>query len=216
MNDTMYIPKGQEALYENLTCENIVVDGVLEVAGTLFTKHISGKGFLFAGAIRAESIAVSDIDAADIAANTLLAERVRTVDLHAVQSAAVSCYLEAELVKAGRITLAESNISELIADEIIQLTPKKRSLLGTLWAASLRSKRTRWFHKSPPVDAIVEPVEAAPIVPMQVLTEDEKLLASEDFQRLKAMYHLQQNGGFRWQLMHNEPESPNPFMEDAA
>ena len=216
MNTTLYIPKGQEALYENLTCENIVVDGVLEVTGTLHTKHISGKGFLFAGAIRAESVAVSDIEAADIVANTLLAERVSAVDVHAVQSAAISCYLEAELVKAGRITLNDFNISTLMADEIIQLKPRKRKLLGTLLAASVRSKWTKWFHQSPPMDAIIELAEDTPVASAPVLSEKEKLLTDEDFQRLQAMLVLQQGGKYRWQLAPVTPENPNPFMERAA
>jgi len=104
MNKTMYIPKGQECRFDNLTCERIVVNGNLYVNGRLNTKHICGKGFVCAKWITATSITANTVDADTIATDTLIAKHVNAFDIHAVQSIAVSSLITATHVKTGHIT----------------------------------------------------------------------------------------------------------------
>ena len=156
----IYVPKGETVAYENLITERLVVDGFLKVAGDIKAKTISGQGVIEAGWISADSIRADDLESSSIACQRMIAKRVVALELFASESAAVSCLLSANYVKAGRLAVAISDIGEIKADEVINLKHKKRSLLRFLLASSLRAW---WMRFTAPqndaVDADFEPVE---------------------------------------------------------
>lgn len=145
----LYIPKGETRHYESVESGNIVVDGCLKVDGAIKARHISGRGVIQAGAVSARTVTVMDVEAAHIVAETLTAERVCAVEVHISGAAAVSCRLEAQLVEAGKLTVAGCEIGELRCDDVVNLPAKHRSLLGTLLAAFFRGLWCSWFCRAP-------------------------------------------------------------------
>lgn len=158
---TVYIPRGETVSYENLTTECLVVDGYLKVDCDLKAKTISGSGFIEASRVSADSIRTDDLEAVNVACARLIAKRVETSELFVSESAAVSCLLSADFVKAKRLTVALSDIDEIKADEVVNLTQKKRGLFRFLLASALRSL---WLRLTVPydndvVDADFEPAK---------------------------------------------------------
>ena len=157
---TVYIPHGETVSYENLTTERLVVKGCLKVSCDLKAKTISGGGFIEAGRVFADDIRADDLECASVACARLITKRVETSELFASESAAVSCLLSADYVKAGRLFVGLSDIDEVEADEIINLRQKKRSLFRFLLASSLRSWWTRLTAPAEDVvDADYEPAD---------------------------------------------------------
>ena len=136
---TVYIPKGETVCYESLTTEHLVVHGCLEVADGIKAGTIAGRGTVRAGAVNADVIRVDDVDAGSIVCKRLLAKRVQSPEVYASESAAVTCFLAACYVETGKLTVTLSEIDAVNAAEIVNLTPKKRTLFGTLFASLLRS-----------------------------------------------------------------------------
>ncbi len=169
---TVYISKGETVSYENLTTECLVVEGCLKVSCDLKAKTISG-GFIEAGRVSASDIRADDLECASVACARLTAKRVETSELFASESAAVSCLLSADYVKAGQLFVGLSDIDEVEADEIINLRQKKRSLFRFLLASSLRSW---WMRFTAPaedaVDAEYEVREPAPVVRLDTEKEN--------------------------------------------
>lgn len=164
-NENRIHPHGETVSYENLTTERLVVKGCLKVSCDLKAKTISGGGFIEAGRVFADDIRADDLECASVACARLIAKRVETSELFASESAAVSCLLSADYVKAGRLFVGLSDIDEVRADEIINLRQKKRSLFRFLLASSLRSW---WARLTAPVgdvvDAEYEVKETTPVV----------------------------------------------------
>ena len=157
---TVYIPHGETVSYENLTTERLVVKGCLKVSCDLKAKTISGSGFIEAGRVSADSIRTDNLESASVSCARLIAKRVETSELFASESAAVSCLLSADYVKAGRLSVGLSDIDEVQADEIINLRQKKRNLLRFLLVSSLRSWWTRFTAPAEgAVDADFEPAK---------------------------------------------------------
>ena len=136
---TVYIPKGETVHYESLATEHLVVRGHLHVDYGIKAKTITGGGTINAGTVDADVIRVDDVESGSIVCKRLLAKRVQAPEVFASESAAVSSFLSAAYVETGRLTVALSEIDEVNAQEVINLTPKKRTLLGTLLASLLRS-----------------------------------------------------------------------------
>ena len=145
----LFIPKGETRHYESVESGNIVVEGCLKVDGTVKARHISGHGVIAAGAVSARTVTAMDLEAAHIVAETLTAERVCAVEVHVSGAVEVSCRLEAQLVEAGKLTVAGCEIGELRCDDVINLPAKHRSLLGTLLASFFRSLWCSWFCRAP-------------------------------------------------------------------
>ena len=122
---TVYIPKGEIVRYESLMTEHLVVHGCLQVSNGIKARTITGQGTISAGTIDADVIRV--------------ARRARVQRDLASESATVSCFLSAAYVETGRLTVTLSEIDEVKAEEVVNLTPKKRTLFGTLLASLLRS-----------------------------------------------------------------------------
>ena len=136
---TVYIPKGETVRYESLMTEHLVVHGCLQVSNGIKARTIAGQGTINAGSIDADVIRVDDVEAGSIVCKRLLAKRVQSPEVFASESAAVSCFLSAAYVETGRLTVTLSEIDEVKAEEVVNLTPKKRTLFGTLLASLLRS-----------------------------------------------------------------------------
>ncbi len=136
---TVYIPKGEIVRYESLMTEHLVVHGCLQVSNGIKARTITGQGTISAGTIDADVIRVDDVEAGSIVCKRLLAKRVQSPEVFASESATVSCFLSAAYVETGRLTVTLSEIDEVKAEEVVNLTPKKRTLIGTLLASLLRS-----------------------------------------------------------------------------
>ena len=236
MKKTMYIPKGQELRFENVTCERLVVAGSIVVDGTINAKHISGGGVISANAISADTVSAGIINAGKIVTDRLIAKRVTAVEVRAVQSMAVSSYISAGFVKSEKVTLTEADIDDLHAGEVIKLSVKRRSLLGMLFAAFIRSVWTEIFCSpatsddgaSARYDAVTEDYSAAePSTEesgenAEAVAEAIKLMNDPEFLRLKAMYALADDSHIWTLTPTSEPpgravvyNGPNdPFADD--
>ena len=133
-----YIPKGKTVSYESLATDHLIVDGCLKTAYGVKAKTISGKGIVCAESISADVIRARELEANTIICKRLLADRVEAPEILASESAACSCYLSAAHVKTGRLTVTVSEVDTVEADEILHLSLRKRSMLGTLFASTLR------------------------------------------------------------------------------
>lgn len=139
MMKTVYIPKGKTVHYESLTTENLVIKGCLNVDYGVKAKTISGSGVLHAGTVGADTICIDDVEAASVVCKRLIAKRAQTPELFASESAAVSCFLSAAYVETGKLTVAISEVDEVVAQEVVHLASRKRTLWGTLFCSMLRS-----------------------------------------------------------------------------
>lgn len=204
---TIYIPSGETVCYENLITGRIVVKGCLKVLGDIKAKSISGDGVIYAGSVSADDIRVDDLETASVTCRRLLAKRVQTPQLIASESAAVSCYLAASYVETGRLTVAASEICEAKADEIIYLTPKKRSLFRLLLASALRSL---WTHLTVPV-ARGKPVDAVPAAePQDAPAGESEETKDDELARLVAVFKLLRDSGYTLKILPGTPEGNAP------
>ena len=135
---TIYIPRGETVQYERLAADRLVVRGCLRIADSLRAKIICGDGVIHAGSVQADVIRADEVESAEVVCKRLIAKRVQTPTLVASISAVVSCFLSAAHVKAGKLTVAASEIDQLEAGEVVNLSPRKCGMLGTLLTA--------WLH----------------------------------------------------------------------
>ena len=166
---TIYIPKGETVYYESLVTDRLVVRGCIQVRDDLKARVICGNGVIHAGSVHADVIRADEVETAEAVCKRLIAKRVQTPTLIASDCAVVSCFLSAAYVETGKLTVAASEIDRLKADEVVNLTPKKRGMLRTLFVAALRSfwvsmtaPRPKKEKKGQPVSAEAEPVEQQP------------------------------------------------------
>lgn len=144
---------------------------------------------------------------ASVTCRRLLAKRVQTPQLIASESAAVSCYLAASYVETVKLTVAASEISEVKADEIIHLVPKKRSLLRLLLVSALRSLWTRLTARA----AQSRSVEAAPATqPPEAAVGESEEPKDEELARLVAIFKLLRSAGYTLKILPGTPEGNAP------
>ena len=136
---TVYIPKGETVHYESLTTEHLVVHGRLHVTYGVKAQSITGSGVIDASSINADTVCIDDVESGTVICKRLTAKRVQAPEVFASESAAVSCFLSAAYVETGKLTAAISEVDEVVAQVVVNLTPKKRTLFGTLFASMLRS-----------------------------------------------------------------------------
>lgn len=210
---TIYIPKGETVSYEILVTDHIVVKGCLKVLDGVKAKSISGNGTIYAGSVSADDIRVDDLEAASVTCKRLIAKRVQTPQLIASESAAVSCYLAASYVETGKLTVAASEICEAKAEEIIHLTPKKRTLFGLLLVSALRSLWTRLTApaaQNRPVDAAWRPaVEKSEEKP----AEGPQEAKDPELARMVAMFNLLRESGYTLKILPGTPEENAPAFD---
>lgn len=207
---TIYIPKGETVSYENLVTDRIVVKGCLKVLDGIKAKTISGNGTIYAGSISADDIRVDDLETVSVTCKRLIAKRVQTPQLIASESAAVSCYLAASYVEAGKLTVAASEICEAKAEEIIHLTPKKRTLFGLLLVSALRSLWTRLTApaaQNDPVDAEWQPVAEKPV------KEEAPKAKDPELDRFVAMFNFLRDSGYTLKILPGTPEENAPVFD---
>lgn len=207
---TIYIPKGETVSYENLVTDHIVVKGCLKVLDGINAKSITGSGIIYAGSVSADDIRVDDLEAASVTCKRLIAKRVQTPQLIASESAAVSCYLAASYVEAGKLTVAASEICEAKADEIIHLTLKKRTLFGLLLASALRSLWTRLTApaaQNDPVGAEWQPVAEKPV------KEEAPKVKDPELDRFVAMFNFLRDSGYTLKILPGTPEENAPVFD---
>ena len=229
---TVYIPKGETVRYESLTTEHLVVHGCLEVAGDIKARTIAGSGTVRAGAVNADVIRVDDVDAGSIVCKRLLAKRVQSPEVFASESAAVSCFLSACYVETGKLTVTLSEIDEVNAAEVVNLTPKKRTLFGTLLASLLRSIWTALTvrgQKEPTVmtdacEAVPEGVtestqeetqepEAEQAAPCEEENAVEPEAVDEELNRIVGIFKLAREQGYTLKLIPGTPEENAPVFD---
>lgn len=229
---TVYIPKGETVHYESLATEHLVVRGHLHVDYGIKAKTITGGGTINAGSIDADVIRVDDVESGSIVCKRLLAKRVQAPEVFASESAAVSSFLSAAYVETGRLTVALSEIDEVNAQEVINLTPKKRTLLGTLLASLLRSfwtVLTVHGQKKPAVmvnaceavpEDITEPAqkgsqtpEAEHAVPREEESSTEPMAVDEELNRIVGIFKLARVQGYTLKLIPGTPEENAPVFD---
>lgn len=228
----LYIPKGTTCRYESLETDHIIVKGCLKVDGAVKCRHISGKGVVEAGLISADTITASDLEAADVVARRLISKRMCACQAHVTEHMAVSCYLEAQVVDAGKLTVARSQIGELHCDDVVNLPVKRRSLFGTLFSSFLRGLWTSLTCGAPKgevMDAEWKPAEPKPEAETggdraeaKQPSEEPKAEAQTtrftdletdfEFLRLAGLYRLLKSHGYYVRLAPAEPaQSTEPF-----
>ena len=210
---TIYIPKGESVSYENLVTDRIVVKGCLKVLDGIKAKTISGNGTIYAGSISADDIRVDDLETVSVTCKRLIAKRVQTPQLIASESAAVSCYLAASYVETGKLTVAASEICEAKAEEIIHLTPKKRTLFGLLLASALRSLWTRITApaaQNSSMDAEWRPVAEKP---EEKPAEGPQAAKDPELARMIAMFNLLRESGYTLKILPGKPEENAPVFD---
>ena len=136
---TLYIPKGESRTYESLAIDRVVVHGSLDVATGLKAKRLTGRGYVSAGTISADVISVDEVETARVTCKRVMAKRVYAAEVYASDSVVVSCSLTAAYVETGKLTTALSEIDEVKADEVVNLTPRRRGMLLTLLVSALLS-----------------------------------------------------------------------------
>lgn len=236
---TIYIPKGETIHYESLVTDRLVVRGCIEVVGDIRAKTICGRGVIHAGSVHADIIRADEVETAEIVCKRLIAKRVHTPTLIASDCAVVSCFLAAAYVETGKLTVAANEIDQLKADEVVNLSPKKRGMLRTLFAASLRSF---WVSLTAPKpkkekDAKQMPAEAAPeekqpeLDPAvreeiartvkEILEQNKRARSAEssaddeDFElkRVVGMYKLLRDQGYTLRVVPGTPEENAPAFD---
>lgn len=217
MMKTVYIPKGKSVRYECLEAEHLVVNGSLKVARAIRVRHISGKGSIEAKHVSADTICIHDLDAVDVICEKLIAKRVWTSGLTVSQNAVVSCSLTANYVKAAKLTVALSDVADMLAKEVINLPVKKRGMLGTLLVSALRSlwlSLTVRAERSIPVDAEYTQVnEETEAVPPDAERRTPEQPDDFELQRLIAQFKLARESGYTLRLIPGTPEENAPVFE---
>lgn len=229
---TVYIPKGETVRYESLTTEHLVVHGRLEVTRGIKARTIAGSGTVRAGAVNADVIRVDDVETGSIVCKRLLAKRVQSPEVFASESATVSCFLSAAYVETGRLTVTLSEIDEVKAEEVVNLTPKKRTLIGTLLASLLRSIWTALTvpgQKEPTVmtdacEAMPEGVtestqeetqepETEQAAPCEEENATEPEAVDEELSRIVGIFKLAREQGYTLKLIPGTPEENAPVFD---
>ena len=139
MKNNIYIASGEYAAYDNLTCKNLTVRGNLCIKGTLTADAISGNGVILAETIRAKTVCGNVLDAKMIVADIVMARQIYATELRAKESVVASSYLDAALVKAPKVVVADAEIKDVQTDELIKVSAKPHSIFGALILSVLRS-----------------------------------------------------------------------------
>lgn len=239
---TVYIPKGETVNYESLVTDRLVVKGCVNVVGDIRAKTICGSGVIHAGSVHADIIRADEVETAEAVCKRLIAKRVHTPTLIASDCAVVSCFLAAAYVETGKLTVAASEIDQLKADEVVNLSSKKRGMLRTLLAAALRSF---WVSLTAPKakkekKARQAPAEAAPedqqpeldpVVREEIARTVKEILEQNkaaqsvetsgddgDFElkRVVSMFKLLRDQGYTLRILPGTPEENAPAFDFEA
>lgn len=228
---TVYIPKGETVHYESLTTEHLVVHGRLHVTYGVKAQSITGSGVIDAGSINADTVCIDDVESGTVICKRLIAKRVQAPEVFASESAAVSCFLSAAYVETGKLTAAISEVDEVVAQEVVNLTPKKRTLFGTLFASMLRSFWTALTapgQKAEVLDAEFVPAQedhtetvqnegsaefSASDQSVPEVEEKQKDVVDEELNRIVGLFKLSREQGYTLKLIPGTPEENAPVFD---
>ena len=237
---TVYIPAGEAYHYETLVTDNVIIHGYLNVTNGLKAKHISGRGFLLAGEVSADTVDINELECGTVICRRLLAQRVSVNEAMISESAAVSRFFSANFVKAPSLTVAVSEIGEVDADEIVHLTPKPRGMFLTLLFSKLRTfwlrltaSRSQGKFENPrtevpaeePTDTLEDAETKANIakIVQEVLAQQaaEKAACADDaddfeLQRMIGTFKLLRSKGYTLRILPGTPEENAPVFDFAA
>lgn len=135
----LFVPRGESVSYEDIYTEDLVVNGYLKVDGAIHARHISGDGAIEASTITAETLVMGLVEAEVVTAGKIVVHSMTAPECRG-EVILVSGYLSANRVKAVKLTVGLSDILKPEADEVINLSSKKHSLLGALILSWLRCK----------------------------------------------------------------------------
>ena len=217
----LYIPRGTTLRYETLACTTLINHGVLVVEKGVQARRIIGRGVLNAGSISAGHICAMELEASSITADTLAAERVCAAEVKVRGETLVSCYLDAEYVQAGKLTVAGFQVQDLRVDTLRFLSRKR----GLLWAMleDILHRLLAFVSRQIPREADITQPEPRPgtlpgpessgISPHPQTDGSE---GQEDFEflRLKAMYQLLRRQGYTLRIIPRQ--APPPSDQPAA
>ena len=207
---TIYIPKGETVQYEVLSADRLVVRGCLRVAGDIRARSICGDGIIHAGSVHADVIRADEV-----VCRRLIAKRVQTPTLIASDWAVVSCFLSASYVETGKLTVAASEIDQMKAGEVINLSPKKRGMLRTLLAAWLHAF---WGTLTAPKAKRERTRKGKRVKASQKERAGQDSAApseEEDFElkRLVSMFKLLREKGYTLRILPGTPEENAPVFD---
>ena len=233
---TIYIPKGETVQYEVLSADRLVVRGCLRVAGDIRARSICGGGIIHAGSVHADVIRADEVESAEVVCRRLIAKRVQTPTLIASDWAVVSCFLSASYVETGKLTVAASEIDQMKAGEVINLSPKKRGMLrtllaawlhafwGTLTAPKAKRERTRKGKRVKASQKKQEELDYAQVFFYEFLRVMEQERAGRDsaapseeddfeLKRLVSMFKLLREKGYTLRILPGTPEENAPVFD---
>ena len=221
---TVYIPAGATYNYETLVTDDVIVHGHLHVTNGLKAKYISARGFITAGEVSADIVDVTELECGTVICRRLLAQRVSCNEAMISESAAVSRFFSANYVKAPSLTVADSEIGEADADEIVHLTPKPRGMILTLLLSNLR---TFWLRltASRPQGRFEKPRTEAPVEDLSDTQQAAEKAACEndandvddfELQRMIGTFKLLRDKGYTLRILPGTPEENAPVFDFAA
>ena len=238
---TVYIPAGEAYHYETLVTDNVIIHGYLNVTNGLKAKRISGRGFLLAGEVSADTVDINELECGTVICRRLLAQRVSVNEAMISESAAVSRFFSANFVKAPSLTVAVSEIGEADVDEIVHLTLKPRGMLLTLLLSNLRTfwlrltasrpqgrfEKPRTESEEPsdtPEDAetkaniakIVQEVLAQQAAEKAACENDANDADDFELQRMVSTFKLLRSKGYTLRILPGTPEENAPVFDFAA
>ena len=178
------------------------------------------------------------MESAEVVCRRLIAKRVQTPTLIASDWAVVSCFLSASYVETGKLTVAASEIDQMKAGEVINLSPKKRGMLrtllaawlhafwGTLTAPKAKRERTRKGKRVKASQKKQEELDAAvraeiaktvrEIMEQERAGRDSAAPSEEDdfeLKRLVSMFKLLREKGYTLRILPGTPEENAPVFD---
>ena len=171
------------------------------------------------------------LESGTVICKRLIAKRVQAPEVFASESAAVSCFLSAAYVETGKLTAAISEVDEVVAQEVVNLTPKKRTLFGTLFASMLRSFWTALTvprQKAEVLDAEFVPAQEGHTETVQSegsaefsasdqsapeVEEKQEETVDEELNRIVGLFKLSREQGYTLKLIPGTPEENAPVFD---
>lgn len=134
-------------------------------------------------------------------------------------------------VETGKLTAAISEVDEVVAQEVVNLTPKKRTLFGTLFASMLRSFWTALTvpgQKAEVLDAEFVPAQedhtetvqnegsaefSASDQSVPEVEEKQEDVVDEELNRIVGLFKLSREQGYTLKLIPGTPEENAPVFD---
>ncbi|MDR0863028.1 MAG: hypothetical protein LBN30_09700 [Oscillospiraceae bacterium] len=205
MTKTIYIPRGESAFFDVLSCDKLIVDGEITVAGALTAPYIYGSGVINAYSVSAITLKCGTVNAVNIGVNKLIARRVTATDVKASARVTVSARIRAKYVKAKVVLAGEVDVERWETSDLDYVSGWRRFIIETrlpayvrsFFADGLKQRHNRGMKR----DAAQYPARL-PTIPLNAeITEVMALLERSEFRRLIAMQKLADRYGYEWRMV---------------